>query len=1421
MRFPRYLLLVAVALISAMARGQFNPVSPAEPAATYKLVVVADPADAAEVSGGGRYAVNKSITVKATASSAFWQLVNWTNSAGEEVSTKASFTYKTTNKNDTLTAHFTPVPTSRLTTQSNPEGKFATNTTTYQVGQTVNLSCNTYSYFTFENWTNSKGEVLSQSRSFTYTVTEEDETLTANYRFTPSNPSEPSQTKPKHKVYFTSTPCSASFNQSNGFQVTEGNSFSLYVWEPSGYAFDGWYVADTLIGSNLSLTTTMGEEDMRLEARFHFQPYSPSEPTTGSKARYSLYGLTSEMYMGETTYVPIYLENTSYLQSLNFTIELPFGITLGDAPVLTTSRTAGYTPEVTASEGHTVTISLSDGTQIGDTNGPILMLPVTTTQMAIDSTYTYTFANISGTLTNASEPTITSRKGALNVSILEEGDLQAQFSVDRYMNRAQFTNLSNGEARSYVWDFGDGTTSTEKNPMHIYAEPGTYTVRLTAKAIIKTDVAEQNIIVNPASTWTASGDYTLDRNATGVRNFTSLREMYELLGQCTPDGTIKVTVATDAPYDMDATQAEGLNLISQLTDKLGKAKQQMTFVAADAELGNIGNQGNIDYDKEGNPILLPTNPISTTGVLSISANAESSELQAITAWAKLIELNNVELRINNHAINLAALHLPISQTVCAETATEEVSFSAISLGDQSVSASWYASVSAGSTLSDYDEIGQGNLLPMSIANSGARTDSVSYHVNYLLDGVPMYAYIYKVYVRPLISKQTIALTSPTQDALLNPGSTTLRWTNLNSIATGGYTVYVSYIDEAKQEKADTIHVSTNSYQLSLRPGCTYQWHVKAHGTCDELDSEPASFSVKDQSDLVVTSVEAPADAKGGTTVTVTATIQNIGRGTTISTSWYDAIYWSTKPNDFAAATLITTKSHSGALAPEGSYQVSFSVTTPESSNGQVYYYVRTDYNNHEGESREDNNFAQSDILELINTYVNEDDYAALKVLYYATNGEVWNTPWKINSNAITSAAWKGVTFNEEGRVTAISLSGNNLVGTVPAEGFTLPYLTSLNLSSNSLSGNIAEFVDELPAITSLNLSDNLFTELTDVLPASITSLDLSYQLKNRALANFEAQHWLLGADMQNIDLTSIMAYDHKAQDFTAHPRLRVVSGSTVVAYLNWNGASYTATTNGNYTIPNDADLLVQPTEGPAAYCKLRAIVGWLLGDANVDGTVDVLDAQHELNEIMGRRYGNWNQLAANVFTDETINVQDIVATINLFLDEEEDEEEDGIIAPIRLRRAAAMSDAEGDVSLLSTPGKLMLQAAMPVAALDVELEGVKSSQVSLNLNRSRFQMIARDTKAGVRVVIISPMGDEIPAGEQAILRLSAPATVVSATAADVEAQRMSVKRISEATGLSSASSEEEEGYMFDLSGRRIEKANAQGIYIMNGKKVLK
>jgi len=67
-----------------------------------------------------------------------------------------------------------------------------------------------------------------------------------------------------------------------------------------------------------------------------------------------------------------------------------------------------------------------------------------------------------------------------------------------------FTDQStaSGPIAQWLWDFGDGTTSTQQNPTKIYATPNTYSVKLTvtSAAGCPSTVATKNIVVNPPPT---------------------------------------------------------------------------------------------------------------------------------------------------------------------------------------------------------------------------------------------------------------------------------------------------------------------------------------------------------------------------------------------------------------------------------------------------------------------------------------------------------------------------------------------------------------------------------------------------------------------------------------------------------------------------------------------------------------------------------------------------------------------------------------------------------------------------------------------------------------------------------------------------------------------------------------------------------
>ena len=58
-----------------------------------------------------------------------------------------------------------------------------------------------------------------------------------------------------------------------------------------------------------------------------------------------------------------------------------------------------------------------------------------------------------------------------------------------------FTNASTN-ADTYAWDFGDGASSTDENPVHVYKASGMYTVKLVASNADGNNEATESITVN-------------------------------------------------------------------------------------------------------------------------------------------------------------------------------------------------------------------------------------------------------------------------------------------------------------------------------------------------------------------------------------------------------------------------------------------------------------------------------------------------------------------------------------------------------------------------------------------------------------------------------------------------------------------------------------------------------------------------------------------------------------------------------------------------------------------------------------------------------------------------------------------------------------------------------------------------------------
>ena len=113
----------------------------------------------------------------------------------------------------------------------------------------------------------------------------------------------------------------------------------------------------------------------------------------------------------------------------------------------------------------------------------------------------------------------------------------------------------------------------------------------------------------------------------------------------------------------------------------------------------------------------------------------------------------------------------------------------------------------------------------------------------------------------------------------------------------------------------------------------------------------------------------------------------------------------------------------------------------------------------------------------------------------------------------------------------------------------------------------------------------------------------------------------------------------------------------------------------------------------------------------------------------------------------------------------------------------------------------------------------------MRLSHNRYQMFTHQMGDRLRVVIISPSGDEIAAGKNQLLKISAAgAEIVSVKASDMDALDMP---LAIGDGLSTAidgpdADDEAQTELYDIQGRKLDNTPRlpKGIYIRNGRKVV-
>ena len=482
-----------------------------------------------------------------------------------------------------------------------------------------------------------------------------------------------------------------------------------------------------------------------------------------------------------------------------------------------------------------------------------------------------------------------------------------------------------------------------------------------------------------------------------------------------------------------------------------------------------------------------------------------------------------------------------------------------------------------------------------------------------------------------------------------------------------------------------------------------------------------------------------------------------------------------------------------------------------------------------------------------------DEWEILKTTLPQLKTAGWTQSWDSSKGVADVPKLQGLTI-KQGHVTEIDFSGQNISGTFPFTLLEFPKLTNVNLSNNKLTGDISAMTQDYllnkPAsansLKNLNISQNQITgnigafasffsnletlnasynSIENVIPA--ISADVALNLSNQSISSVVSLDLAdLSEENAGGNLPGILFYDHnnqtvttdfnllcETQDSTWNITLAFEDGKIVIPevseqniYYGENGDTLSVSVINNVESPNGITFRISLTFDE--------------GDSNFDSQVDVNDLQSDILFIM-ENYPTrpYNFTAANLWKDESINVQDIICLVSQLLDKPN-------TTTNKARRYAPDKESFSDAEVYVRNNRLMLNTSRPVAAFDITIDGAMNMEIANELRQAGITVQTKTTREGMHLIGYSLSGAYLPIGTTVIGAFNKNATVSNAMLSDREANSVSVS-LSESMGstteISLERSGKKTGGLYDLQGRKVNAGFTpkKGIYIQGGNKVVK
>lgn len=504
-----------------------------------------------------------------------------------------------------------------------------------------------------------------------------------------------------------------------------------------------------------------------------------------------------------------------------------------------------------------------------------------------------------------------------------------------------------------------------------------------------------------------------------------------------------------------------------------------------------------------------------------------------------------------------------------------------------------------------------------------------------------------------------------------------------------------------------------------------------------------------------------------------------------------------------------------------------------------------------------------------------EDFAIMKAIYRQLDGKNWTNKWDLTTDDRYKNKWYGVT-TEGDHITEIVIESNNLTGQLPDSIFRLAKLAKLSLMNNNITGRLETILDESVScpslsylclagnklegdagpflrhilnLTYINLRCNRLTGMSCMYPNDKLTSNSNFLLSDQFLDYntgepivtdaYPAQKVTLGVPFQ-LDFNTLQRYDHANQNYELgvnylyyrrfynvnnfrnddYPLFQLHDEMMFGPYFDYSQIK-------EYKLEKGKPVAISAYYSSNCYYGSSysrpgiVIFDWIDGDINGDQSVDAADLQKLIYYAL---YDNpskgsiFNFTSADGNGDNKIDVRDAVINVNRILGF------DGISARAKGLSMSPRAIATRNNCIISN-GALMVESADAIAALQFTVDGARASSITLApaMKLDGYQIAKKQVGDNVRIVVYNTAGYSLPAGNHDILHgLTSGSAIVAVRLCDVEGNALEAScSAGEATGISNITDgNQKDRKIYDVVGRKV-IAPTKGVYIMNGKKIIK